>query len=182
MAKIKVETDGFAAATKGDLRDVQRTTWAFAGKYWHRNYKAVKFTKGAIRRYGYTPRRGDPGSGRRFKGSYQEAKLLKKPFFDGSTAGLPIGEVKPLVWSGRSRSLAMAGKKVDATARSSGQGKVDIIIYAPALNYPGPNGRIKMRDEVTATIPQEIKQMSNVSAKKFEKSLLRIRRKKTIKG
>lgn len=188
MAKVRIEIDGFAAATKTDLRNMQRDTWAFTGKYWHRTYKAIKFTRAGARRYKYAPRKGDPGGGRPFKGSYQEAKLLRKPFFsrdagDGfdSTAPLPIGEVKPLVWSGRSRASAKASRKVNATARSSGKGKVDIIINAPALNFKQPKSKTNPRAEVTATIPAEISQMEKISLQRFERNLNRVRRRKKVR-
>lgn len=180
MAKVRIESDGFIAATGRDLQNTQRDTWAFAGRYWHRNYKAVHFTKRGARLYKYTPRRGEPGSGRRFKGSYTELKLLRKPLFEGSTAGRPIGEVKPLVWSGMSRSAALASRRVEATARSSGHGAVDIIFAAPNLNRTGK--RINMVDEVKRVHSQEVKQMELVSGKYFERRLTRIRRKRTSKG
>ena len=188
MATIKYEADGFAAASKTDLRDVQRDVWGTTGKYWHANYKAVKFTRRGYRLYNYTPRKGDPGSGRRFKGSYQEAKLLKKPLFskstDGfdSTAPLPIGEVKPNVWSGRSRASALANNKVEATARSSGSGKVVIYINAPALNFHLPSSKVRPRDEVTAIIDPELREMEKVGVNRFEAKLLKLRKRKTIKG
>lgn len=182
MARIRIELDGIAAATKTDLRNIQRTTWRFVGLFWHRTYKAIHFTKRAMRRYGYTPRRGDPGSGRRFKGSYQELKLLRKPLFKGSNAGTPIGEVKPLVWSGRSRALAMASRKVEATAKSSGRGRVDIIINAPALNFSGPKGRINMRREMETVTAQEELQMGKVASERFIKELNRLNRRRTAKG
>lgn len=189
MASVKYEADGFAAASRGDLRNVQRDVWATTGYYWHDNYKAVKFTRRGYRLYNYTPRKGDPGGGRSFKGSYQEAKLLKKPLFsvaggDGfeSNAPLPIGEVKPNVWSGRSRASAMANRKVHATAKSSGSGKVDITINAPALNLHLPSSKVRPREEVTAIIDPEIRQMEKVGVGRFDKKLLRLRKKKTIKG
>lgn len=188
MARVKYEADGFAAASKTDLRAVQRDVWNTAGLYWHDNYKAVKFTRRAYRLYNYTPRKGDPGSGRRFKGSYQEAKLLKKPLFskasDGfdSSAPLPIGEVKPNVWSGQSRASAMANRKVRATARSAGQGKVEITINARALNLHAPRSKVRPHVEVTAIIDPELREMEEVGVNRFDAKLLKLRKKKTIKG
>ncbi len=176
----ELQLDGFAAATKRDLQNAQRDTWRFIGLWWHRTLKAVKFTKRGATRYKYAPRSGNPGSGRRFKGSYAQAKVLKTKY---RGLGVPsIGENKPNVWSGRSRASAMAGRKVKATASSSGKGSVDITINAPALNFKNPKSKAHPRKEVTATTSAEISEMERVSLNRFEKNVTRIRRKKTLRS
>jgi len=180
--KIKLELDGFAAARPSDLKAVQKSTWKFLGKFWHRTYKAIKFTKRGSTKYGFAPRSGMPGSGKAFRGSYSEAKLLRKPFFRNSDSGLPIGEVKPNVWSGRSRSEAMSNQIVHATARKSGQGRVDIIISGNKLNIHNPASKTRPKHDVTSIVSSELREMERVGAKRFAKELLRVRRRKTVKS
>ncbi len=179
--EMKLEIDGFAAARPSDLKRVQRSTWKFLGLFWHKTYKAIKFTKRGSTRYGFAPRSGMPGSGRSFRGSYSEAKLLRKPFFSNSSAGPAIGEVKPNVWSGRSRAEAMSNRIVHATAKSSGEGKVTIVISGRRLNFHNPGSSTRPSKDVTSIIPSELREMEKVGAKRFERELLKVRRKKTIK-
>lgn len=180
--RIQMELGGFSAAGKSDLQKVQKSTWKFLGKFWHRMYKAIKFTKRGSTKYGFAPRSGMPGSGKAFKGSYSEAKLLRKPFFRNSDSGLPIGEVKPNVWSGRSRAEAMSNQIVHATARSSGRGRVDIVISGKKLNIHNPASATRPKQDVTSIISSELRKMEEVGRIRFAKELQRINKRKTIKS
>jgi hypothetical protein len=110
---------------------VQKEAFAYALKFWHAKYRDKHFTNAGATEYGYTPRKGERGSGRRFKGSYTAYKLKK------------MGHTRPLEFSGRSRALA-ARENVTSTSKG-GRARIN----APALNFRNRFSQINMRDEMT---------------------------------
>jgi hypothetical protein len=175
--KQKLEADGLMAATRTDLRNAQRETWSDVGLEWHRTMKAEKFTKAGAAKHNFTPRRGDYGSGVPFKGSYTQAKILRRRNGQGVRS---IGENRPNVWSGQSRSQAMASNKVTAKAKSFDQGSVDIHINAPALNFKNPKSKVHPSKEVTSVNQPQLSTLEGFAGKRFESHITSARRKKTF--
>ena len=175
--KQKLQVDGLMAASRSDLQKSQRETWADVGVEWHDTMKAEKFTKAGAAKHGFTPRRGDYGSGVPYKGSYTEAKVLRRR--NGQKVR-SAGENRPNVWSGQSRSQAMASRKVTAKAKSFEQGSVDIHINAPTLNFKNPASRVHPSKEVTSVSRSQVAILENFAGKRFEKRVTSIRTSKTI--
>lgn len=114
-----------------ELRPAQKNGFEIIGKVWHKNSRPKHFTKAGAREYGYTPRVGDRGSGRRFHGSYTEEKLKS------------FGHTKPLVFTGLSERFT----RVEDVRTTSKGGRV--VMNAPAFNFRNPNSKIDMRAEMT---------------------------------
>lgn len=178
LSKIKVSREGFEAATKTQLRDVLRESLRPVGDLWHREFKPIKFTDAATKRYNLVPRAGEPGSNRKWKGSYTYRKAARATS-GGSFGSRAIGETKPFVWSGRTRALALGNSKVEVAALSHGEGRCDVIINAPQLNISPKGGRINMREEMERVALVEEKQLSSLFGRTYGGKLARLRAKKT---
>jgi hypothetical protein len=110
---------------------VLKPSYQDIGVRWHVDYRKKHFTHGATREYNYTPRKGEAGSGRRFKGSYTAKKLAAK------------GHTKPLVYTGESERLTRL-RDVRATFKGA-----RVVLKANKLNFRAKNSRINMRREMT---------------------------------
>lgn len=151
-ASVVLNEQGSVAATPKVRRDALRAGLEVVARLWHERYKMLKFSNAASRRYNLKPRMGEPGSGRKFKGSYTEAKLKRKANGQGVRA---IGETKPFVWSGNSRERARSANKVNAKAASASRGYAESIVDVPTLNLRPKNGRIRLREEFEQVIEEE---------------------------
>lgn len=177
---IKVTRKGHEAAGRKQRRDALRESMQLIGQLHHRKYKMLKFTDAAVRRYQLKPRSGEPGSGVKFKGSYTEAKLKRRKNGQGSRA---IGETKPFVWSGGSRTSARASRKVEAVAKSAERGRCHVIVNAPALNFTPDGGRIKPRQEFERIAEVERQAQEAAGLKKYDRQLAKSTTKTTtIRG
>lgn len=105
---------------------------------WHAKFSDKHFTNAGATEYRYTPRSGERGSKRKFKGSYSARKLKK------------FGHTRPLEFSGESRRRVRASQKIKATSKGG-----RCILSAPALNFRNPKSPINMREEVTRVSPRE---------------------------
>lgn len=170
MALFSAKLDkGIKQIGRKAMRDALRDSLRMVGRYWQRYFLPLHFTKAAYRRYGYTPRQGDPGSGRAFIGSYQWRKL--KGFKNDE--GIPSAKTtKPLVFTGRSMATGLRGN-VTPRAQSAERGYVDITVPAPALNFPGRNKKLNMREEVTAVTPAEEQKLQELMVRDIEKRITR---------
>lgn len=101
------------------------------GIYWHQHFRQKHFTHAAIREYGYTPRKGEAGSGRKFRGSYTWRKLKK------------FGHTKPLTFTGESERLTRI-----RDVRANGKG-CRVIIRANKFNFRAKGSHVNMRWEMT---------------------------------
>lgn len=108
-----VRSDYGASAFNAILREA----WQKVGEFWHDNFRLEHFKNSAMSRYGYTPRRGENGSGRPFKGSYTAKKLKSK------------GHTKPLVYTGESMRRT---EQRDIRPTRDG---VRIHLHAPLFNF-----------------------------------------------
>lgn len=163
MIAIRFTKTGVVGIGKNELREVGRAASAAVGLKWVKSFLPIHFTKRGVRLYGMIPRRGNPGSGRRYKGSYAEAKVKRKEDSKGVKA---IGENKPLVWSGRSRSQALQGNTIRTFAPSFRSFRAEITIPANTLNF------VKDADVDLKTVtPGENTELEKVFASEWEVQL-----------
>lgn len=175
MVTIKFTRSGVSGISRRLLQSVGRAAAFATALYWAQNYLPIHFTKRAIRRYGYAPRSGEPGSGKAFKGSYSEAKLKRRSNGDGVQA---IGEVKPFVWSGRSREKALSGANVTAVARNYQSYEGRIAIPTDTLNYL--RGRINADVELRAVSREEAAQLEVIFGDTYEAELNKLGRTNSV--
>lgn len=160
---IDITSQSTFAATPAERNRALRLAFQRIGEAWHFRFKMKKFTNSASREYGLSPRKGEPGSGRGFRGSYTEAKLKRRINGKGVRA---IGETKPFVWGGKSRDDAKASTKVVARARG-GFGSADCIINAPTLNLKPKGGRINLREEFERVTDKERRELEKYGIKVY---------------
>lgn len=126
---------------KRELNAILRAGYHQLGVYWVANFRAKHFTNAGATEYGYTPRKGERGSGRAWKGSYTARKLKK------------FGHTRPLEWSGRSKERTRAARVQAYSANK--KSRVEIRMNATALNFKAKGSTINMRDEMTRLSKQE---------------------------
>lgn len=156
MLKIEITRSGLSSIGKRGFQAAGREAISATAMYWFTNYLPLHFQNIAYRRYRYARR----------SNKYNESKAKKRKFADENA----IGEVKPLVFTGRSRERSLAAPKIKAKAPNYQAYRADVIIDAPAFNF-GIGKRIDMRDEVTRFTPQEEKTMERVFAVEWNKKL-----------
>ena len=127
------------------------------GIFWWRMMRAKHFTHAGAREYGYTPRKGERGSGRAFRGSYTAQKLRA------------FGHTKPLVFTGTSEKLAGI-RDVRATFK-----KTRVVIHARALNFRSAGSQVDMRAEMTAISVKDASRLVRVKEKSLMARLRQIR-------
>lgn len=127
------------------------------GIYWWRMMRPKHFTHAGAREYGYTPRKGERGGGRPFRGSYTAKKLRA------------FGHTKPLVFTGTSQKLAGI-RDVRATFK-----KTRVVIHARALNFRSAGSQVDMRAEMTAISAKEATTLMKVKRDSLMARLRRIR-------
>lgn len=163
---IRFTRSGVAGIGRRQLQEIGRLAIGAVGLYWWKNYLPIHFTRRALRRYHYRPREGDPGSGRPFKGSYSEAKTKHA---ENGQKVRAIGENKPYVWSGRSRSQATASPHIVTVAPNYKTYRAEVRIPTNTLNYL--RGRINADEELRRTTPDEDRQHERVFADEYEAQL-----------
>lgn len=149
------------------LRVALRESLRFVGMFWRRTYLPIKFTRAAYRRYQYTPRGGDAGSGRAFLGSYQWKKLKG---FKNDEGLASLKTTRPMVYTGRSERSGKRGQVIPR-AQSAERGYVDITIPAPALNFKPAGSNVNMREEITRVTPEEWKKMEELMSRDIDKRI-----------
>lgn len=140
------------------------------GNLYKSRFLMLKFTHGALKRYGLQPRRGQSGSGRKFTGSYVQAKVKRRENGDGVRA---IGENKPFVWSGETRNRVRSQSRVEAKASSSERGYFEVIAQARQLNRAGTSKRINLVEEFERTAQVENLECEKAEAKAYDKHIQR---------
>lgn len=160
MFKITITRTGLLAIGRNGYREIGRLAIRAAAEYWWAKYLPLHFQNIAYQRYRY-PRRDKRTNA---------LKIARKPWPFGEHLEPAIGEVKPLVFSGRSRELALAAPHIHAVAKTFERYRSDTIINAPAFNF-GVGKRIDMRDEVTRVNEQEIKTLERIFGAEWEAQL-----------
>ena len=152
------------ATPNADWRPAQRDSWTDVGRLWHNDLRPKHFTHQGAREYGYAPRSGARGSGRRFAGSYTQRKLKK------------FGHTKPLVYTGEGEALTRV------RVISSNVKRVQVkMTAARKFNFRNPFSNIKMAEELRATSKGDVQKMTNEKAKRLVHHLNRITKTKTTK-
>lgn len=159
MIEIRFTKSGVVGIGRRALQEVGRAAIRKAAEFWHANFLPIHFTKRASRRYGYEYREGEATLK---PGSYSWMKLHRK-----TIAGVKaIGEVKPFVWSGRSRASATSTRKFEAVAPNYTTYEGRAIINAPAINFVE-----RGYEELTRTTPDEDAAMRDVFLAEYERQL-----------
>jgi hypothetical protein len=171
LLKVSIRTEGPTAATAKDRRDALREAFAYLAGLWDKLFKMKRFGPGARNRYRLQPRAGDTGSGRKYKGSYTEAKALRRANGDGVRA---VGETRPFVWSGATRSTVQSTHKIVAKAASAERGYAENIFDVPTLNLTPRKGTIKLREEFQRVTEEERKLLEGLGAQHYENNLRRV--------
>lgn len=151
-------------------RDGLRVSVKAGGNHYKQRFLMRRFTHAGIKLYNLTPRRGQRGSGRPFRGSYVEAKIKRRENGAGVRA---IGENKPYVWSGETRNRVRSMARVEGKAASATRGHWVIIAQARQLNRAGSGKRINLVEEFERTAPSEEREVERVQAKAYDKHLQR---------
>jgi hypothetical protein len=162
MIAVKITKDGISGISRSEMRKVGRAAIAASAYHWWKNFLPIHFTKKAAKRYNYAERQGEFGM---WKGSYSWMKLHKKEI-----AGVAaIGEVKPMVWSGRSRESATSTQKITTKAPNYATYEGRAVINARALAFIAKKGM--GYQEVIRTTPQEDGALASVFMRAFEEEL-----------
>lgn len=161
MLRILITKSGLATLGRRGFQEVGRLAIAAAALYWWTKYLPLHFQPVAHMRYRYQSR--DKRT--------NELKRQRRPWPFGENLAPAIGEVKPLVFTGRSRARVLSHPNITAKAPNYQTYRATVTLDAPAFNF-GVGKRIDMRDEVTRTTPQELVTLDNVYAAEFEKQLI----------
>ena len=170
ILSMTIEQRGAGAATAAARRNALRNAFAYIAGLWDKLFKMRRFQAGATARYSLAPRMGDRGSGRKFKGSYVEAKIRRRVNGDGKRAS---GENKPFVWSGDSRDRVRQQHKIVAKAASHTRAYAENIFDVPTFNLTPKGGRIKLREEFERVIEEERRLLEDLGAQHYENNLAR---------
>lgn len=143
MVHVKMKWTG--PRVKG-LHKHLRYAYAHVANYWHGRILPKHFTREGARKYRYAKRQGEPGSGKRVKGSYTEQKRKQH------------GHTLPLVLTGLARTLARM-RNIRATGKGA---QISIAVGKMLLN---PKGRREREREVTEVAPGELRDMARLFKK-----------------
>lgn len=105
---------------------------------WFQRYLLLHFTQRGATRYGYTPRAGQPGSGKAWRGSYTYRKLKK------------FHHTRPLENTGQGKAQAVGNRKATSTRNSA-----KAIMPARVFNFRNPASKVDMRKELTTVLDSE---------------------------
>lgn len=161
--RITITRSGLATIGRNGFREAGRLAIHAAGLYWWQKYLPLHFSNIAYLRYRYASR----------DSRTSKYKRQRRPWPFGEHTEPAIGEVKPLVFTGRSREAALRAPNIKSKAPNFETYRVEVIIDAPAFNF-GAGKRIDMRDEVTRATPQELKTLDNVFVAEWNKELNRL--------
>jgi hypothetical protein len=160
MIRIQITKSGLAAIGKNGFREVGRLAIEKAVRYWWEKYLPLHFTNIAHLRYGYKAR--DKRT--------NEMKRQRRPWPFGDDNTPAVGEVAPLVFTGRSRERALSSPNISAKAPNYQNYVGTAIINAPAFNF-GAGKRIDMRAEVTALHPTEASMLEKIFGREWNRLL-----------
>ena len=124
--------------TRKKMAGVQRRVMRAHPISWLTHFQDGHFSNAASRRYGYTPRSGERGSGRKWYRSYTHIKLLRQ------------GHTRPLEYTGRGRQTLKTSRRAVGT-----RNRAAAILPARVFNLKNPISRIDMRRELTVVLDRE---------------------------
>lgn len=158
MFLVDFKISGLGAIGKREVNDIVRIAMRQLGEFWVEYMLPKHFSKAGAREYGYTPRKGEPGSGKAFKGSYTYRKLKK---FDHAL---------PLVYTGEARKEIMQGARVTATVAGD-RATTRIALNSRKLNWRHPASKVRMNEEIKAVSAKEIPTLQRVLVSYIEAGL-----------
>lgn len=140
------------------LKHLTRTALKAGAELWVKKFIPKHFQRSAIRRYEYTPRKGEKFARgtREFWDSYSGSKLNKKT---------GPGHLIPLVHSGKTKASALRSKVKLIAVRAQ------VVTRAPALNFRPRNSTINMREEFQTLLPQEHEEIAREMERAFQSEL-----------
>jgi hypothetical protein len=150
MLRIQITKSGLATIGKRGFQEVGREAIRAAAEYWWKTYLPLHFQNIAYLRYRFASR------DRRTN----EYKRERRPWPFGEHTEPAIGEVKPLVYSGRTREKLLSRQNIKAKASNFESYYAEVILDAPALNFSATK-RINLRDEITRDNAQEQKTLDD---------------------
>lgn len=160
MIRIQITKSGLATIGKRGFQDVGRQAIEKSVRYWWEKYLPLHFKNVAHLRYGYA------GRDKRTN----EMKRQRRPWPFGEDRTPAVGEVAPLVFTGRSRERALSSPNISAKAPNYQKYVGQAIINAPAFNF-GKGKRIDMRDEVTRLHPTEASMLEKIFVREWNRLL-----------
>lgn len=152
MIRIKIEKRGLLTIGRNGFREIGKEAIRESLTYWSQNYKKLHFENIAYRRYGY--------KGRNRK--YNESKEKRRKFGDLNA----IGEVKPIVFTGRTRERVLGQERITVKAPNYHTYSASEVLDAPVLNF-SKGQRIDLRAELIATNRQEEKTLDDKFTRKW---------------
>lgn len=164
MAKLKVTVTGpTPGVLKGELLRIFRVTMLEIGELWHSTMRPKHFTAEGATEYHYKKRTD----------KYMRAKENKKK------------HQLPLVWSGESRTRAIAKRIYPRAKKAGGEyvTGVTVTMNIPTLNLRPKGGKINLREELVRTSAKEfltIKRFARDRSRELVKELKRYKKTQTF--
>lgn len=158
MIRISITRSNLMTVGKRGFQEIGRKAIAAACLHWWAKYLPLHFQDIAYLRYRYAHRDKRTNA----------MKRERRPWPFGDNLQPAIGEVKPLVFTGRSRDIALSHPNIKAKAPNYQTYYGEVIINARAFNF-GVGKRIDTRDEVTRATPQELTTLDDVFTRTFNK-------------
>lgn len=160
MMRIQITKSGLATIGKNGFREAGRAAIRVPAEHWWKVYLPLHFKAIAYLRYNFASR------DRRTS----QYKRDRKPWPFGEHTEPAIGEVKPMVFTGRTRERLTANQNIKVKAPNYQSYRADVILDAPALNFSAGK-RIDLRDEITRDTPQERITMGQMFDREWNKQL-----------
>ena len=150
-----------AGGARRQVNEAVRRVNATYPQAWLVNFLPRHFTNAATRRYGYAPRAGEKGSGKRWKGSYTQRKLRK------------FHHTRPLEATGEGVASVKSSRRATATTR-----RATATMRGSVFNFPAPRGgkHRLMRHEIETVLDSEQQQLERLAQKKSDSELRRAAR------
>lgn len=142
MLAVDVELTGIEGLTKKQVNDACKDALYALGLRWRRRYLPLHFGNAASTRYGYTPRAGERGSGKKFDKSYTARKLRF------------LRHTRPLEFTGEGKRQALNGLSLVYATRD----KVRIPLPRK-FNFRNKSSKVRMADEIRAVTPGEMREL-----------------------
>lgn len=151
---VDVTLVGVEALTKKQVNDALKASMYALGLRWRRRYLPLHFGNGASTRYGYTPRAGERGSGKKFSRSYTARKLRF------------LKHTRPLEFTGEGKRQALNGTRLVYASRD----KVRIPLPRK-FNFRNKKSKVRMADEIRAVTAAESKELTEFLVQNIDRNL-----------
>ena len=141
--RIEHDTSEITGLTKRKIGNAIKRAHYNTGRRHYRRHVPLHFTNKAMSLYDeYEPRKGERGSGVRFRGSYTERKLKKH------------NHTRPLEFSGRLKEETLEKERIKATRNRI------VITFSSGFNRRHPKSRVDMVREIRAVNSRELKDLA----------------------